>query len=141
MTAPILTDEQKARIRYHLGYLGVAEAFTFVLGTPASVETQFIVEGAMKRLLPETLVLVVRCLDRCDATEQQFFDDQENLAVDKVGNIELRADEGEQLMSAGGRYDYWRRALANCFGISPNPYDKRPNLGAGTGGVNFPVVG
>lgn len=141
MTSPSLTPQQKAKIRHHLGYLGVQEVSTFVFGTPASVETQFMIEGAFDNLLPETLPLVVLFLERCDATEQQFFDDTENLAVDQVGNIKLRADEGEQLMGMGGRYDYWRRALANAFGCAPNPFDKRPGLGVGANGVNIRVMG
>jgi hypothetical protein len=141
MPSPTLTDEQKSKIRHHLGYLGVAEVSSFVFGTPASLETQFIIEGAMKRLLPETLPLVVDFIEKCDATEAQYFENAENLAVSKVGSIELRADEGQQLMGPGGRYDYWRRALANALGCAPNPFDKRPGLGVAGAGVNIPVIG
>lgn len=128
------SDVEKTRIRHHLGYLNVAAVQTFVLGTPAGVETQFLVEGAMNKVLPEALVLARDLLAKCDAVEQQISENQELLAVTKVDEIDVREDEFEQLKK---RYDYWRNGLANVLGIYANPFDKR--FGAG-GGLNIPVI-
>lgn len=136
-----LTPDERVRIRHHLGFLNVQEAATFALGVPAAVETQFVIEGAFDKLLEAALPLVRRLLAACDSTEAQFFDNQENLAVTKVGGIQLRDDEGNELMGANKRYDYWRRALANAFGIWVNPFDGRPGLGAGSNGINVSVRG
>lgn len=131
----MFSDPEKVRIRHHLGYLNVAAAQTFVLGTPAGVETQFLVEGAMNKVLPEAEVLIREMLAKCDAVEGQITENQELLAVTQVDEIGVRQDEFEQLVK---RYHYWRNGLANALGIYPNPFDKR--FGAGSAmGVNVPV--
>jgi hypothetical protein len=135
----LLTDEEKVKVRHHLGFLNVQEAYTFVLGTPAGVETQFIVEGAMNRLLPAALPLVRNLLCKCDETECQRFESQPNLAAAKVGNIELRGkDEQDALVR---NYDYWRQALANAFGVYTNPFDKRVDQQNAGSPINVRVEG
>ena len=129
------SDQEKVRIRHHLGYLNVAAAQTFVLGAPGGVETQFLVEGAMNKVLPEAEVLARELLAKCDGVEGQITENQELLAVTQVDEIGVRQDEFEQLVK---RYHYWRNGLANVLGIYPNPFDKR--FGAGGGGLNVPVI-
>lgn len=131
------TDEEKVRARHHLGFLNVQEAYTFVLGTPAGVETQFIVEGALNRMLPAAMPLFRELLARCDATEAQRFEDQDSLVASRVGSIELRGREGQVAQAL--QYDYWRQGLANLLGIYVNPFDKRSDLSAS--GVNARVEG
>lgn len=128
-----LSEPEKVRIRHHLGYLNVAASQTFVLGTPAGVETQFLVEGAMNKILPEAEVLVREMIAKCDGVEAQMSENQELLAVTQVDEIGVRQDEFEQLKK---RYDWWRNGLCNAMGIYSNPFDKR--MGPG-GGVNVPV--
>lgn len=130
------SEEEKVRIRHHLGYLNVSQAQTFSLGTPAGVETQFLVEGAMNKVLPEALGLAKQMLANCDAIEAQIVENQDLLAVKKVDEIDVREDEFEQLQK---RYGYWRNALANILGIYPNPFDKRFSA-AGGGGINVKVI-
>lgn len=116
------TEEEKVRIRHHLGFLNVGAAQTFVLGTPAAVETQFLVEGAMNRVLPAAETMVRNLVARCDLVEQQVIENQELLAVTAVGEISVQEHEFEKLMQ---RYQYHRNALANALGIYANPFDKR----------------
>lgn len=132
----LLTDEEKVRIRHHLGFLNVQEAYTFVLGTPAGVETQFIIEGAFLRLLPAAVPLVRELLAKCDSTEGQKFENQENLVVSKVGSIELRGPEEQKELEKA--LNNWRGALANALGVYKNPFDKRDDA---SGGLNVPVIG
>jgi hypothetical protein len=135
--AELLTPEEKVRVRHHLGFLQVQEVYTFILGQPAAVETQFSIETAMNKLRVEAVPLVRDLLARCDATEGQRFDDQEVLVASKVGSIELRGkDEQDGLVR---NYNYWRQALANAFGAWTNPFDRRDDL---TGsGINARVEG
>ena len=116
------TQEEKVRIRHHMGYLNVDAVQTFVLGSPAGVETQFIIEGAMNRVLPEALNLARNILAKCGFVESQILDNQELLAVTAVGEISVRQDEFQALQH---RYHYWRNGLANVLGCYPNPFDKR----------------
>jgi len=129
-----LTEQERVRIRHHLGYLNVAEAYTFVLGVPAAVETQFMVEGAMNKILDAALPEVRRHIAILDQIEQQKIEDLELLAVTKVGEIDIRPDEHQAL---DRQYRHWCNSLANLMGIITNPFDKRY---AGNG-VNVRVIG
>lgn len=130
------SEQEKVRIRHHLGYLNVGQAYTFVAGTPAGVETQFLIEGAMQRVLPEAEVLARELLARCDSVEGQMMDNQDLLAVESVDEIKIRQDEFQALLK---RYHYHRNGLANVLGVYPNPFDKRFSAGGG-GGINVNVM-
>jgi hypothetical protein len=127
-----ITDEEKVRTRHVLGYLNVQFAFTFVLGVPSAVQTQFTIEGAFTRILPAALPEFRRILGICERIENQMVDDLELLAVEQVDEIHVRKDEQAALWK---EYEKWRRALANLMGIAPNPFDQRLQVG----GVNVHV--
>lgn len=135
MGVDFLTDDEKVRIRHHLGYLNVDEASTFVIGMPAGVETQFMIEGAFSRLLAAAIPQVRKLLQYCECTEEQRFGAQPNAAVKKVDGIEMGGAEEQVLLSKN--YDQWRASLANMFGVPPNPFDMR----YGGGGLNIRVNG
>lgn len=129
-----LTEDEKVKVRHHTGYLNVAEASTFVLGTPASVETQFIIEGAMNRVLEVALPELRRHLQILDGIEEQMVEDHELLAVESLGEITVNTKEQTKLTQ---RYDYWVNSLCNIMGVVRNPFDKR--LGSGGAGINARV--
>jgi hypothetical protein len=131
----MLTEQEKVRVRHHLGYLNVQQSQTFVLGVPAGVQTQFMIEGAMLRILPQAEFKVRDYLDRLDSVEQQILDDTENVAVESIGEIKVNLKEMKHLIE---RYEWWRRALANLFGTIPNPFDQRFQ-GWGPGSINVSV--
>lgn len=134
-----LTEADKSRARHHLGYLAVSTASTFVLGIPAGVQTQFMVEAAWDRLLPSGYERFRKMLDRCDKLEDQIECNSENLAASSVGDIELRPDEFKEIIR---RYIWWRAAIANMLGIAPNPFDLRfTNWSSGGGGINVRISG
>jgi len=116
------TDDEKVRIRHHLGYLNVAGSQTFVLGTPAAVQTQFQIEGAMDKVLPAALPKARQLLQYLETIEAQMIGDLELLAIDAVDEITIRKTEQPELKR---EYQYHREGLANLLGIYPNPYDKR----------------
>jgi len=117
-----LSEEERVRCRAHCGYLNVADAYTFVLGSPASVETQFIIEGAMDRVKESALPECRRLLGILDNIEDQMVGDHELLAVTAIGEISINTKEQAALTQ---RYDYWVGALVNLLGIERNPFDKR----------------
>ncbi len=128
----LLTDEEKVRVRFHLGYLNVLESATFQLGIPTAVQTQFIIESAMNKILPAALPKVRQLLAVLDAIEEQMVGDAELAAINRLDTIEINQKEQAQLRD---QYDYHRRGLANLFGTFPNPYDQRFM----DGGVNATV--
>ncbi len=128
-----ITEEEKVRARAHMGYLNVAEAYTFVLGTPAAVETQFLIEGAWSRVLVSAVPLFREYLATLDDLENEMKDGFAALQANRVGQIEIARDHMKQLSQ---QYDRWVGKLANLLGCPPNPFDKSRGLG----GVNVPVI-
>lgn len=133
-----LSEEEQVSIRHHLGYLNVGEAYTFVLGTPAGVETQFIIEGAMKRVLPAAEPRMRMMLGTLDQIECQMVGDLDTLVASRIGDIEINPEEQKKLLKA---YDYWVDALSNIFGVPRNPFDKRKWNPGGGSRVNVRVSG
>jgi hypothetical protein len=136
-----LNAQEKVKVRHHTGYLNVQEAQTFVLGTPAGVETQFIIEGAMNRILEEAVPEVRRHLQILDSIEEQMVMNLELLQVTKVDTIDINSTgadrEQRQLIQV---YDRWVDSLCNLLGCMRNPFDKRKGK-MGTGGINARVAG
>jgi hypothetical protein len=136
----VISEQDKVRARHHLGFGGVQQSATFLLGVPAAVETAFMVEGTWARILPSHEQKFRQLLDNMDGIEQQMLDDQGDLAAVKVGSIEVNLKEFQMLIE---QYKHWQGALANMLQIAPNPFDQRPMLGSGYnggGGMNVPVV-
>lgn len=128
-----LTEDEKARTRYHLGYLGVGEASTFVLGLPAAVQTQFMVEGALNRVLPSAEARLRERLDAADRLDSQILENADALVATKVGDIELNEKEFQKIVQ---RYLWVVNAIANILGVPRNPFDRRFSQG---GGINARV--
>jgi hypothetical protein len=136
----MLTDEEKVDGRRHMGYLNVQETATFVLGVPAAVQTQFVIEGALQKILAAAEPTFRRYINALNGIECQILDNQENLAAGKIGNIEVNLKEFEDLMK---RYKFWQGQLSNLLGVPPNPFDARPGFGSGAtagNGINVPVI-
>lgn len=129
-----LTEEEKVQLRHHTGYLNVAEAQTFVLGVPAAVETQFIIEGAMNRVKESALPLVRKLLGYCETVEAQKVCDLELAAVNRLDSIDINQEEQSQL---DRQYDYWVNSLCNAIGCARNPFDARKFNASG--GINVRV--
>jgi hypothetical protein len=117
-----LLEEEKVRIRSHLGFLNVADAATFVLGVPSSVQTQFIIEGAMNRVLESALPLLREFLAHLDRLRGQRMEAGELLDVKRLGDIEIDPDLQKK---RDREYDGWADELANLLGVMRNPFDKR----------------
>ena len=134
----MLTDAEKVEVRRHAGYPNVQQASTFEIGVPAGIQTMYVVEGAMNRLLPEAEPMLRSYLAVLNGIEQQVLEDQENLAAEKVDTITVNLEEFEMLMQ---QYKWWQAQLCNLLSIEPNPFDMRPGFGsASAGGLNARVV-
>ena len=122
------SDSEKVRLRHALGYANVGQVETFSLGFPTAVETQFLIEGAMNRVLPEAESKCRDILATLESVESQMMGDTELLAVLKIGEIEVNPKEQGALR---GVYRYWQATLGNLLMIPPCPFDQRFMFGAG----------
>lgn len=118
----VLSEHEKVKVRHHLGYLNVQQVATFALGAPQAVETQFIIEGAMNKVLMTALPELRRHLALLDQIEEQMIGDLELLAVQSIGDITVNLEEQAKLTRV---YDRWVDSLANLLGVTRNPFDKR----------------
>jgi hypothetical protein len=133
----MITEEDKNRCRSHLGYLEVQDSQTFVMGVPAGVQTQFMIEGAFARILPSAERGMRKLLDRLDRVLEIIEESEENEQADAIGDIRLKDKAFLKLIR---RYQWWQGMLANLLGVPPNPYDQRFVSWTGTGsGINVPV--
>ena len=131
--AAIIPEEAKVRARHHTGYLGVEAAQTFNLGIPAAIQTQFMIEGALNRLLPQSLPKFMELLDRLDCIECEVFGGIDTATVEEVAEIKINRKRLKELR------DYYliaQQSLCNLLGIVANPFDQRVWL---QGGINVSV--
>ena len=133
----MLTQDEKARIRHHLGYPNVGAVPTFALGVPAAIETAFIIETAMNQVLAEALPLVRLYLCRCEETECQRFTSQGNMQAQQVGDITPGGEVEQKQLNKN--YAHGQQSLAGLLGVMTNPFDKRTSLAPG--GLNVAVRG
>lgn len=131
----MLTDEEKVKIRHHMGYLNVHAAATFQLGIPAGVQTQFMIEGAWDKVLPhaENLLRVLLC--RCDEIELEVYGGIDLASIESTPAITVNR---KRLSELGSYYRMAQQGMANLLGVVPNPFDMRDWVRAG-GGMNCPV--
>lgn len=113
-----LTEEEIDRVRYHLGYPSVVKGAGIGLGMPTYVQTLFPIEGALRNLLPEALPRVRLLIQRCDQAEIEMDECRDRMVAQRVGEIELRADEFDKRRQA---YEYWVRRLSETTGAPINP--------------------
>ena len=117
-----LTTAERERVRYHLGYLQVTAAASLSFGIPRPIQTIFLVESSMTLLIVEAEPRVRRILDILDRTECRLEEAQERLAAKRLGDLELRDGEPDQLEH---EYDRWAKRLADIFGVPLYPYAAR----------------
>lgn len=134
--AVVVTRDEKARARHHLGYLGVESSSTFNLGVPAAMQTTFMIEGALDRLLPESYAKFKQLLCRLDEIECEVFSGIDLASINKMDTIEINR---KRLQELANYYGLARDMLANILGVPANPWDFRQSwLGSS---INVAVTG
>jgi len=120
MTA--LTNEEKARVRYHLGYLGVSPSSSISLGIPRLQDTSFLIEMSMDHVLPDHLSKIRQIISYMDEIEKKEFDALNRLKASSLGSLILRPDEIEAL---GKAYVSWGKRLGDILGVEPYRFSNR----------------
>lgn len=117
-----LTTQERERVRYHLGYLQVQPAAAMTFGLPRPIQTFFILESAMDRILEVAIPRVRRILDVLDGVECRLERAQARLAASQLGDLHTRENEPDLLER---EYDRWAYRLADIFGVPLYAYSKR----------------
>jgi len=127
-----LTDSEVARVRYHLGYPNTSAGAGIGLSMPTIITTLFPVDGALRNLYPEAVELVRTLIARCDTSEANIAESEDNLSALRVDSITLNEREPERREE---RYRYWVKRLSEATGCPINPKSGQK------GGCNFARVG
>lgn len=129
------TPEEKANIRYHLGYPNVEPVSGYGLGIPIPLQTSFILESTMDRVIAVFEPKIRELLEVLDGIECNMVKAQKRLSANRVGDIELRQTEISQLEAEHSR---WAKRLADCLCAPIYPFSTKF---AGTRAGNIPVSG
>jgi len=118
-----LTQEERARTRYHLGFPNIAAGAALALGFPAAGHPAYLLEAAMNDIVPEAEPKFREVLHQCECIERQIMDAKKRLQAVSVGGVILRGPE--ELEALEDQYDYWTDALVDIFGVNKNPFSKK----------------
>lgn len=130
----LLTESEKERCRYHLGYLGTSfggetAAASMAFGVPQPIQTVFLLEQAIQSLLTNTFAIerVRQVLCTLDRLEEQLRNASCQLGVESLGELKLRsATAGETYPDLLEReYVRWANRLADILGVPLYPFAKR----------------
>lgn len=131
----ILTSDERARIRYHLGFPELGLQPVLALGFPSGGHPAFLVERSMDHVLPEAIPKLREVLQECECVEAQLRETRsQRLKVSQVGSTRIRARE--ELEDLRDLYAYWTDRLADMLAVVKNPFSLAHQ---GAGGVT--VVG
>lgn len=117
-----ISDADKERARYHLGYMTVTVASSFAFGVPQSTEVQWMFEDAITRVMPASESRVVSILDKLDEIECTLFRASSELFSKKAGDLEPNLDQPDMVEK---EYARWAQRLADMLGVMPYPYSLR----------------
>jgi hypothetical protein len=124
--ATVFTPEEKAKIRAHLGYHSIDPVYSIALGTPASTQPMFLVEGAMDRVPAAAAQRIRDIVCQLEVIECRLKEVPGTLEVSEVGNIRMRDDLGDRLEA---EYLRWALRLSEALAAPINPYAQRFNGG------------
>lgn len=131
-----LTDSEKERVRYHLGYQEVSPAASIQYGLSRPIQTLFLVETALNTLQEVATDRVRRILKVMDDVECQLIDSQQRLAAIQLDSLRLREGEPDLLER---EYARWGFRLADILGVPIYAYSLRYKNALGTRAGSVPV--
>lgn len=110
-----LTDAEKERVRYHLGYLETSFAASIQFGLPRPVQTVFMLESAMELLVnSDAIDRVRRILFTLDEIEEKLRAALCSMIAEQLGTLKLRGNYTDLLEK---EYVRWANRLADIFGV------------------------
>ncbi len=125
-----LTDAEKQRVAYHLGYPAVTTAASVAFGVPTLTQTNFLVYNVLGRLLDSAIDQVRAISKTMDDIEAKLVEAQDRLAATQLEELHLREDETDKLE---GEYRRWGYRLSDVIGAPVYAFSRRyASAGAGT---------
>lgn len=117
-----LTQEERLRAKYHLGYPAETSAASISYGIARPLQTLFLVELALNNLQVDAEAKVRQLLGVLDGIECRLIDAQERLAAKSIEQLTMRPDEPQALER---EYYRWGGRLADILGVPFYAYSNR----------------
>ncbi len=136
----MLTDDEKMRVRYFLGYPLTETVYSLQSGSPVPLQTYFLLESAMNHVMPGAIPRIRQIIAVLENVETQMIEAQTNLAAEQVGELRLRsADNGKTHTDLLEReYRRWALRLSECFGTPV--YWNATRFSGGSASLNVKVT-
>lgn len=125
----MLSDQEKERVRYHLGYIETSLAATLQYGIPRPQQTAFLLELALERLVDP--FAVERCrglLNTLDSIECKLRESADYVVAESIGQMKLHplASRGKLASdSLESEYVRWAYRLADMLGVPVYAFSQR----------------
>lgn len=131
----ILSDQEKGRIFYHMGYGVVNVASLFTLGVPAISQTHYLVANALEHIPVDRIQLVREIVAVLDRLDQADIEDIDYATAKDIGELTLAEDRDQRIQV---KYTRWAKRLSDVLIAPLNPYSDRFNGGGRP--MNFRVA-
>lgn len=136
MATALLSEEEKARILHHTGYVLTDPVASIQLGVPRASQPMFLVMSQFNRIPEAAVGLIRNYIAILDGIEAKLIEAMDRFAASKLGEITLRDNETSMLE---GEYARWAKRLADDLGVPLNPYSERFRGGTTTS-LSVPVL-
>lgn len=137
MPSAPLTDAEKQRVAYHMGYPAVTSAASVAFGVPMMTQTNFLIYNVLGHLMDSALEQVRTISSIMDNIETKLIDAQDRLAATRLEDLYLREDECDALDK---QYRNWGYKLSDITGAPVYPYSRRYSNGGGNAVTSVPIV-
>lgn len=122
-----LTEEEKSKVRRHLGFPEVEQISSATFGLVIPLQGLFMVDTAMNHLSVSAANRIRQLLGIMDAMEAKMVAATCQIGVEQVGDIRLRTAEAGKTTTDLLEKEYlrWAKRLADCLGVAFYPYSAR----------------
>jgi hypothetical protein len=120
----LLTEDEKARCRRHLGFPEVAAVSVYAMGMVIPMQGAFLLEAALSSQTQYSAERVRQLLGILDGFETKMLKAACYLTVESIGDIKMRGAQSGMTSTDLLRreYIYWAKRLSDTLGVPYYPY-------------------
>ena len=128
--AQVLTDADKSRIKFHLGYMATTTAASITFGFARPIQTMFLLEDALTLVAgnPFDIGRILEIVETLDDLLRQIREQTRTLVASRTGDLDLHPLKAQGILvtdSLRKEYVEWANLLADTLGVPLYPFAKR----------------
>ena len=127
-----LTDAERERCRYHLGYPNISATTSIQFGLPAQRQMLFVLEQNLTNIIPSAEPRVRQQLGILDNLECRLTQAQQYLVAEKLGEMTLAENHPDKLEK---EYTRWAQRLSDEIGSPLYAFSARVRNTSGAAGL------